>query len=146
MDKFSYISNADVNAIDDLYQQYLTDNESVDFGWKKFFEGFELGQTKFDGNAKNAVISQDALKEINVLNLIQGYRSRGHLYTKTNPVRERRKYDPNLDIKNFGLEPADLDKSFNAGVEVGLGAAKLKDIIAGESPEQIAAVFSCEVY
>lgn len=130
MDKFSYISNADVNAIDDLYQQYLTDNESVDFGWKKFFEGFELGQTKFDGNAKNAVISQDALKEINVLNLIQGYRSRGHLYTKTNPVRERRKYDPNLDIKNFGLEPADLDKSFNAGVEVGLGAAKLKDIIA----------------
>src|SRR5574343_1216399 len=130
MDKFSYISNADVNAIEDLYQQYLTNQDSVDFGWKKFFEGFELGQQKFNGNSKGAVVSQDALKEISVLNLIHGYRSRGHLFTKTNPVRERRKYEPTLDIKNFGLEPADLDKTFNAGIEVGLGAAKLKDIIA----------------
>ena len=129
MDKFSYISNADVNAIEDLYQQYLANNESVDFGWKKFFEGFELGQQKFDGNTKGVVLSQDALKEINVLNLIQGYRSRGHLFTKTNPVRERRKYEPTLDFKNFGLEPADMDKTFNAGVEVGLGAAKLNEII-----------------
>jgi 2-oxoglutarate dehydrogenase E1 component len=129
MDKFSYISNADVNAIEDLYQQYLANNESVDFGWKKFFEGFELGQQKFDGNTKGVTLSQDALKEINVLNLIQGYRSRGHLFTKTNPVRERRKYEPTLDFKNFGLEPADMDKTFNAGVEVGLGVAKLKDII-----------------
>jgi 2-oxoglutarate dehydrogenase E1 component len=44
MDKFSYISNADVNVIDDLYQQYLKDQDSVDFGWKKFFEGFDMGQ------------------------------------------------------------------------------------------------------
>lgn len=130
MDKFSYISNADVNAIDDIYQLYLKDNNAVDFGWKKFFEGFEMGQQKFNGNSKNAVLSQDALKEINVLNLIQGYRTRGHLFTRTNPVRERRKYEPTLDIKNFGLEPADLDKSFNAGIELGIGAAKLKDIIA----------------
>lgn len=132
MDKFSYISNGDVNAIEALYQQYVSDNDSVDFGWKKFFEGFELGQQKFNANggAKVTALSQDSIKEINVLNLIHGYRSRGHLFTKTNPVRERRKYEPNLDIKNFGLEPADLDKTFNAGIEVGLGAAKLKDIIA----------------
>src|SRR5574343_273953 len=130
MDKFSYISNADVNAIEDLYQQYLTNQDSVDFGWKKFFEGFELGQQKFNGNSKGAVVSQDALKEISVLNLIHGYRSRGHLFTKTNPVRERRKYEPSLDIKNFGLENSDLEKSFNAGIEIGIGPAKLKDIIA----------------
>jgi len=130
MDKFSYISNAEVSAIDDLYQQYLQNQDSVEYGWKKFFEGFELGQQKFNGSSKGAKISEDALKEINVLNLIQGYRSRGHLFTKTNPVRERRKYEPTLDIKNFGLEPADLDKTFNAGVDVGLGPAKLKDIIA----------------
>lgn len=130
MDKFSYISNADVSAIDDLYQQYLTNHDSVDYGWKKFFEGFELGQQKFNGNSSKSVVSDDALKEIKVLNLIHGYRSRGHLFTKTNPVRERRKYEPTLDYKNFGLEPQDLDKTFNAGVDVGLGPAKLKDIIA----------------
>ncbi|MCU0421393.1 MAG: 2-oxoglutarate dehydrogenase E1 component [Bacteroidia bacterium] len=130
MDKFSYISNADVSAIDDLYQQYLTNHDSVDYGWKKFFEGFELGQQKFNGNSSKSIVSDDALKEIKVLNLIHGYRSRGHLFTKTNPVRERRKYEPTLDYKNFGLEPQDLDKTFNAGVDVGLGPAKLKDIIA----------------
>lgn len=130
MDKFSYVSNADVSVIDDLYQNYLRDNDSVDFGWKKFFEGFEMGQQKFNGNAKATVVSENFIKEINVLNLIKGYRTRGHLFTKTNPVRERRKYEPTLDIKNFGLEPADLDTVFNAGVEVGMGPAKLKDIIA----------------
>lgn len=130
MDKFSYVSNADVGFIDDLYQQYIQDNDSVDFGWQKFFEGFELGQQKFDGKNGIQAVSEDILKEINVLNLIKGYRTRGHLFTQTNPVRERRKYAPTLEIGNFGLQPADLDKVFNAGVEIGLGPAKLKDIIA----------------
>lgn len=127
MDAHSYLSNADVAAIDNLYQQYASDPESVDFGWKKFFEGFELGSQK-NGSAGPAV-SEDALREINVLNLIHGYRTRGHLFTHTNPVRERRKYTPTLAIENFGLNAGDLEKSFNAGVELGLGAAKLKDII-----------------
>lgn len=133
MDKFSYISNADVVAIDAIYEQYLADANSVDFGWQKFFEGFDMGHQKFStsGNGiKGEALSEDVLKEINVLNLINGYRSRGHLFTKTNPVRERRKYSPNLAIENFGLNAKDLDKTFNAGVEIGIGAAKLIDIIA----------------
>ncbi|MDX5320602.1 MAG: 2-oxoglutarate dehydrogenase E1 component, partial [Bacteroidota bacterium] len=81
-----------------------------------------------NGSAGQAV-SEDAIKEINVLNLIHGYRTRGHLFTRTNPVRERRKYSPTLAIENFGLQASDLEKTFNAGHELGLGAAKLKDII-----------------
>ena len=130
MDKFSYIGNADVNVIDDLYQQYIKDNESVDFGWKKFFEGFELGQEKFNGDSKNTpAVSENFLKEINVLNLIKGYRTRGHLFTQTNPVRERRKYTPTLAIENFGLNSNDLDTVFNAGIEINIGPAKLSEII-----------------
>ncbi|MFY8110106.1 MAG: 2-oxoglutarate dehydrogenase E1 component [Bacteroidia bacterium] len=133
MDKFSYISNADVNVIDSMHQNWMQDPESVDFGWKKFFEGFEFGQTNFNGKSNtnsNKQVSDDTLKEINVLNLIHGYRSRGHLFTKTNPVRDRRTYTPSLDIENFGLQSSDLDKTFNAGHELGLGSAKLKDIIS----------------
>lgn len=130
IDPRSYLSNADVNVIDDLYQQYAANPESVDFGWKKFFEGFDLGAGKAVSNGSTAPVSSDVLKEIGVLNLIKGYRTRGHLFTKTNPVRERRKYEPSLDIKNFGLENSDLEKSFNAGIEIGIGPAKLKDIIA----------------
>jgi len=125
----SYLSNADVSSIDALYQQYQAQKDSVDFGWQKFFEGFDLAQGR-DG-VESSVVSDDMLREINVLNLINyGYRTRGHLFTATNPVRDRRNYTPDLDIKNFGLETADLDKTFNAGIEIGLGPAKLKDIIA----------------
>lgn len=129
MDTFSYVSNADVSAIDNLHQQYLQNPESVDYGWQKFFEGFDFGYNQQFAKGKTNAISEDALKEINVLNLIQGYRTRGHLFTKTNPVRNRRQYTPTLAIENFGLQTADLEKSFTAGAELGLGSAKLKDII-----------------
>ena len=126
MDKVSYVGNADVNAIDHLYKQYRQDPESVDIGWKKFFEGFEFAQTNFeDGGA----IPENFQKEFKVINLINGYRTRGHLFTKTNPVRERRKYSPTLDIENFGLADADLELTFQAGETIGLGATTLKNII-----------------
>ena len=124
----SYLSNADVDSIDEMYQRYLNDAESVDFGWRKFFEGFDLA---YDRNGSSKVVSEDMMKEINVLRLInEGYRTRGHLFTKTNPVRERRTYTPNLDLENFGLSESDLTTTFNAGVEIGIGPAKLSDIIA----------------
>ena len=123
----TYIANADPSAINNLYEQYKSNVDSVDFGWRKFFEGFELGSEKFE---EGAGLSENALKEINVLNLIYGYRSRGHLFAKTNPLRDRRTYSPNLDIENFDLDQNDLDATFNAGIEVGIGPAKLKNIIA----------------
>ncbi|KAF0237406.1 MAG: 2-oxoglutarate dehydrogenase E1 [Prolixibacteraceae bacterium] len=51
------------------------------------------------------------------------------MFTKTNPVRSRRKYKPTLDIENFGLEKKDLETVFQAGSEIGIGPAKLKDIV-----------------
>lgn len=130
MVEHSYLSNADVSVIDDLYKQYEANPESVDFGWKKFFEGFDLGQGKATSNGAAQEVSEDVLKEINVLNLIKDYRTRGHLFTKTNPVRDRRTYTPSLAISNFNLTDKDLETTFNAGVELGIGPAKLKDIIA----------------
>ncbi|HEX2617331.1 MAG TPA: thiamine pyrophosphate-dependent enzyme, partial [Flavobacteriales bacterium] len=55
---------------------------------------------------------------------------RGHLFTATNPVRGRRLYTPTLEHANFGLTDADLDVVFEAGNELGIGPAKLSDIIA----------------
>ncbi len=127
----SYLSNADVDAVDHLYEQYKADKTSVDESWHRFFEGFDLAYGDLGLSDENGAVSEDMLKEINVLNLINnGYRSRGHLFTKTNPVRERRTYTPDLSIENFGLTKDDLDKKFNAGVAIGIGPAKLKDIIA----------------
>jgi len=156
MDNFSYLSNADPSALDSLYQEWKKDPEAVDFGWKKFFEGFDFGLAALGGDAAKiaaqaaaaevvsvfSVVSADDigqdhmgkaveehfLKEIKVLNMIDGYRNRGHLFTQTNPVRERRKYFPGKELSTFGLSERDMDTRFNAGVEIGLGPATLRDI------------------
>lgn len=126
MDKVTYVGNADVTAIDYLYKSYLSDPQSVDLGWQRFFEGFEFAQTNYEDTGE---IPENLQKEFKVINLINAYRSRGHLFTKTNPVRESRKFEPNLNIENFGLEEADLNTVFQSGDEIGIGAASLKDII-----------------
>ncbi len=128
MDKLTYLNSNSTAYIESLYESYKQDPESVDFGWQKFFEGFELGRS---GDASQVTMDtpEHFLKEIGVLNLINGYRNRGHLFTKTNPVRERRKYFPGKEISQWGLSDSDLETVFNAGHEIGIGPAKLKDII-----------------
>lgn len=126
MSDFSYISNAHPNYIANQYESFREDPAAVDPEWRKFFEGFDF--------AVKHALSEDAVpesfqKEFKVINLINGYRTRGHLFTKTNPVRERRKYTPPLAVETFGLSPADLDTVFQAGTEIGIGPATLKDII-----------------
>lgn len=128
MDKFSYIGTSDVNAIEELFLQYSKDANSVDASWRDFFKGFEFAQTNYDA-ASGGAIPENVTKEFKVLGLITGYRQRGHLFTKTNPVRERRHYEPTLALENFGLSDKDLDTVFQAGNEIGIGAAKLSDII-----------------
>jgi 2-oxoglutarate dehydrogenase E1 component len=126
MDKYSYLSNADGSAIEHLYDQYLNDPQSVDAGWQQFFDGFEFARKNYEDSGS---IPENMHTEFKVINLIDGYRSRGHLFTKTNPVRERRKYSPTLDIENFGLTDANLSDVFQAGEQLGIGPATLKSII-----------------
>ena len=131
MDNLSYLSGENAEYIDSLYQSFKGDPDSVEFGWQKFFEGFDFGRGSSGETATSADDTPEHfLKEINVLNLINGFRQRGHLFTQTNPVRERRLHLPTLDIENFGLAASDLDTVFNSGIEIGIGAAKLSDIVA----------------
>jgi 2-oxoglutarate dehydrogenase E1 component len=129
MNKLSYLNNANSAYIDSLYYSYKENPDSVDFGWQKFFEGFDFGRGS-EAGVVSAETPDHFLKEIKVLNLINGYRQRGHLFTKTNPVRERRAYFPGKELITFGLDDSDIETVFNAGVEVGIGPAKLKDILA----------------
>ncbi len=126
MDKFNYINQSDNAFIDGLYEQYKQDPDSVEESWQKFFEGFEFCQANFKADQGNAYIVPNEFK---VINLINGYRARGHLFTLTNPVRTRRKYSPTLSLENFDLSDGELNKTFQAGKELGLGNAKLSDIV-----------------
>ncbi len=127
MDKFSYLGNGDIVAVEQLYNQFLADPQAVDASWQQFFGGFEFARKNYESAGE---IPAQVRKEFNVINLINGYRTRGHLFTQTNPVRERRKYTPSLAIETFGLEQSDLNTVFQAGSQIGLGSAKLSEIIA----------------
>jgi len=126
MDKFTFLGAAHTSLIEDLYDKFLDDPNSIDIEWVNFFKGFDFAKTIYS----ETEIPQHFQKEFKVINLIDAYRKRGHLFTKTNPVRERRKYNPTLEYTNFDLEKNDLDLVFQAGTQVGIGPAKLKNIIS----------------
>lgn len=148
MDKFSFLNAAHSQLIEDLYQQYLKYPDSLEPSWKAFFQGFDFALENYaDGDpavqqaaaspvqyaagaVQNNSVSEDIQKEFRVVNLIEAYRQRGHLFTRTNPVRERRHFEPTLAPENFGLSQGDLQKKFNSATEAGLpGAATLQEII-----------------
>ena len=130
MDKFSYISNADVGYLDQLYQNYKSDPTSVDATWQKFFEGYDFSQQRYGENGVGAPVNDSlSIKETQVRNLIFQYRSFGHLKSKTNPVRERRNHNINLDHTKVGLTDADLDIEFDVAAEIGMPRATLRKII-----------------
>ena len=127
MDPYSFLNTAHTAYFTDLYDQYLINPESVEPSWRAFFQGFEFGIDKVNNGEFN--IPENILKEFKVVKLINGYRTRGHLFTRTNPVRDRRTYRPTLKLDNFELTTDDLKKIFDAGEILGLGPTSLEDIL-----------------
>ena len=132
MDRFSFLGGLHAEFIDELYQKYLKNPDNIEPSWRAFFQGYDFSRETYEEDEEfvSNSIPAEVLKEFDVINLINGYRSRGHLFTETNPVRTRRQYSPTLAIENFNLSKDDLDTKFNAAREVGAkGPATLKEII-----------------
>jgi 2-oxoglutarate dehydrogenase E1 component len=150
MKDFSYITNSHPSFIEGTYNQFLQDPNSIDPELKKFFEGFDFAMqnaatnsiastntsqsSSSVSNVAAANVNSDSpsidwAKEINVYRLILGYRNKGHLIAKTNPIRERKDRHANLDLHFFELSDADLTSTFYAGNLIGLGATTLHTIV-----------------
>jgi 2-oxoglutarate dehydrogenase E1 component len=147
MDRFSFLNAAHTEFFAQLYDQYLVNPDSVEPSWRAFFQGFDFGLTTYGEEnyadnqvqelanyaasvPQNAQVSDKLQKEFNVLKLIDGYRTRGHLFTQTNPVRDRRTYSPTLDIENFNLSTADLNTVFDAAKILGHQPSTLHEILS----------------
>ncbi len=145
MDKYSFLNAAHTAFFAELYDKYTKNPDSIEPSWRAFFQGFDFGiESSLDGldiamdsnggttlvNGQQVVVPDSLQKEFQVIRLIDGYRSRGHLFTQTNPVRERRQYEPTLALENFGLSSNDLDTVFDAGSIIGIGSSSLSQIIA----------------
>lgn len=141
MKDFSYITNSSPAFIESLYQDFVKNPNNVDPEFRKFFEGFDFAVSNIkpqpNGNGvqvaeKKEAITEtevDWMREIQVYRMILGYRNKGHLIAKTNPIRERKDRGANLDLEFFGFTENDLDKTFHAGGLIGLGKTSLRNII-----------------
>jgi len=136
MDKFSFLNAAHTAHFAQLYDEYLINPDRIEPSWRAFFQGFDFGMEsahegdfEMDQTTAPVAIPEHVQKEFQVVKLIDAYRTRGHLFTKTNPVRDRRTYEPTLDLVHFGLSDADLNLEFNSGDLIGLGKTSLKNII-----------------
>lgn len=142
MDRFSFLNAAHTQFFADLYEQYTVNPDAVEPSWRAFFQGFDFGlESASDneavtqladfsaGNQDCSLVSDKLQKEFNVLKLIDAYRTRGHLFTKTNPVRERRVYAPTLALENFGLAASDLETVFDAAKVLGHEPKPLREIV-----------------
>jgi len=135
MDKYSFLNAIHPEQISELYATYLKTPDVVEPSWRAFFQGFDFGIES--GSVAEGLgitgadsVPENVLNEFKVIKLIDGYRTRGHLFTKTNPVRERRKYQPTLGLENFGLQQSDLQTEFEAGSIIGLGKTTLAVIVS----------------
>jgi 2-oxoglutarate dehydrogenase E1 component len=142
MDRFSFLNAAHTQFFADLYEQYTVNPDTVEPSWRAFFQGFDFGMESSNeeqaineladfspGNQDYSLVSEKIQKEFKVLKLIDGYRTRGHLFTKTNPVRERRTYAPTLALENFELSASDLDTVFDAAKVLGHQPSTLRDLV-----------------
>ncbi len=143
MKDFSYITNSSPAYIESVYQEFLKDPASVDPELKKFFEGFDFAVTnapeKSNGKSateipetaapKEVSTEIDWQREISAYRMILGYRNKGHLVAKTNPIRPRKDRGANIELSFYGFTEADLDKNFHAGQFIGLGTTTLRKIL-----------------
>lgn len=134
MDKFSFLNAIHPSYIAELYDKYLKAPDSLEPSWRSFFQGFDFGLE--NGTLENSGLlpedmsCESVVKEFQVIRLIDAYRHRGHLFTKTNPVRARRTYEPTLALENFGLSKEDLQTVFQAGEVIAIkGGGTLQQIV-----------------
>ncbi len=154
MKDFSYITNQHPQYIENLYIDFQSNPESVDQELRKFFEGFDFAMANVatsnsastnghatplpakesDKSTNNTAevthepTAKDWMYDLRAYRLILGYRNKGHLLAKTNPIRERQDRGANIELGFYGFEESDLDKTFQAGKLIGLGPTTLRNI------------------
>jgi 2-oxoglutarate dehydrogenase E1 component len=114
--------NADI--IEAQYQRWRTDPNAVDQSWRLFFEGFDLGQRQAP------VAATDGAGQGGIIRLIDAYRELGHLMARLDPLSDPQPSHPLLELSEFGLSDADLDKTFDTSHFVGLPSATLRQLLA----------------
>jgi len=117
-------SRWNLDVVEAAYQAWRQDPSSVDANWQQFFEGFELGL------GRAGTTTTDATFQTGIVRLVFAYRNIGHFLAHLDMLTTPRAHHPLLDLSEFGLTEADLDRSFSHCPFLGLKKGTLRELIA----------------
>ncbi|GAB2951122.1 2-oxoglutarate dehydrogenase E1 component [Aquaspirillum soli] len=149
----SHLFGGNAPFIEELYEQYLADANSVTAEWRDYFDKLQQTPGAADRDVphhpiqesfvqlakqprgfarKSEVAEWDAMqKQVAVLKLISAYRVMGSRWANLDPLKRMDTAPvPELDPAYHGLSDADMAAQFNTGSLVGLEKGSLADILA----------------
>ncbi len=138
--KNSYLFGSNVAYVEEQYEAYLDNPESVTAEWREYFDNLshlpavDGKETTRDQNHSSVIASfaqrarsntlltqaapanlEVAGKQLKVQSLIAAYRSLGVRYAQLDPLKRRERPEiPELDLAFYGLTEADLDEVYSA--------------------------------
>lgn len=136
--------------LEELYEQFLRDPESLDQQWVTYFS--ELEERGYSATSHQLMLDKmrpqprtaqryfddipslagrgDIEYPSRSIYLIHAYRMHGHLHAQLDPLRlDPRPNSPELELAYYGLTEADLDHEFPTGDLTGDRQMPLRDII-----------------
>jgi 2-oxoglutarate dehydrogenase E1 component len=159
MERFDFVNRANADYIDRLYAQYQRDPRSLDLTWQAYFAGFDYaagrgaqrppqkGVAANDGNVhpgraaaagpgmNGAATAPGARPElsgnasIGIFDLVHSFRELGHFVANLDPLGHNRSSHPLLELGEFNLTPADLDRAVGSGSFHGPTDGTLRSLI-----------------
>ena len=147
----SYLFGANAPFVEELYEAYLDDPETVAPEWRRYFDQLQQEEGGRDvahapviesfirlarnkGGVAAGVAGTQAVKlekkQVSVLQMINAYRFLGVRAADVDPLRRFDKpVIPELDPAFYGLGEADMDQMFNSGSLVGPEQMTLREIL-----------------
>jgi len=142
MKNLSFANRWNADLIDQYYESWLRQPESLEPDWRAFFEGFELGQTRTDaapsatatatmpsGVSPETTAPVDPILQARVIGAIYAYRGIGHTQAHLNPLQIQAPQNPRLTLDRLGFTPADLDRPCFTGNFLQGGVMTVRELL-----------------
>ncbi len=151
----SYLASGNEAYLEDLYESYLENPESVTPEWRQYFNGLLQRTGRMNADVSHAAVRQEFLnlarqsaktlvvqgmdsvhdqQQERVIELITAYRRLGHLQADIDPLRLMERINsPMLELGYYGFTDQDMQKTLNVGSFTGLNksTATLAEIYQG---------------
>ncbi|HWB20321.1 MAG TPA: thiamine pyrophosphate-dependent enzyme, partial [Phycisphaerales bacterium] len=131
------VNSWNAEYIDQLYQVWLEDPQSLDADWQAFFKGFDLGNRMAESGATSPdaksnlgdSVEAGGNKQSRLSSMTNRYRSLGHRAADLDPLGLRQPSIEDLRLQKFSFGEADLDTLFDPGTVPLPRPAPLRDIL-----------------